>query len=222
VVQAGNGREGLDALAKERPTLITLDLFMPEMDGFTFLEEKALHAEYAGIPVIVISAVADQLDASPLSADAVLSKPVRRSDLLELVNSIVDLDGNQGRPKVLLVDYDPKAIKIISSYLPADRLEVLSAYGGRDGLETALAERPDIIVLDLMMPDMSGFEVLRELKQDSRTRAIPVIVLTAKILTEDERTQLKLQVEVVAEKGRAGRDQILREVETILGRYGKS
>jgi CheY-like chemotaxis protein len=212
----------LDALKKERPVLITLDLFMPEMNGFTFLEEKSLHPEYAGIPVIVISAVADQFNSTPLTADAVLSKPVRRSDLLEIVQSIVNFNEKQGRPKILLVDDDPKAIKIISSYLPSERLEVLSAYGGRDGLDAAKTELPDIIVLDLMMPDMSGFEVLHELKQDSKTRNIPVIILTAKILTEGERSLLKEKVEVVAEKGRAGKDQILREVESILGRYKKS
>ena len=219
---AYNGREGLEALAEDKPDLITLDLLMPEMDGFAFLEEKARRPEFANVPVIVISAIADRDTGIPLVADAILSKPLRRQELMQALGDIIRLDDPNRRPKVLLVDDDPKAIRIISSYLPSDSMEVLAAFGGADGLEAARLELPDLILLDLMMPDFSGFDVLRELKRDDSTRRIPVIILTAKILTTEERTTLQEQVELVAEKGKAGKEQIVAEVNAILGRYRKA
>ncbi len=223
VALAHNGREALQAMEERLPDLVTLDLLMPEMNGFAFLEAKAQRPEFAGVPVMVLSSVADQMEGSPLAADAVLRKPIRRAELMKVVDGILPRAGEKGekkaRPKLLVVDDDPKAIKIVSSYLPTERFEVLTAFGGVDGLELARAELPDLLVLDLMMPDMSGFEVLAALKRDEATRAIPVIVLTAKILTQQERDRLISQVAAIAEKGKANRDMLVIEINRILRRY---
>ncbi len=218
---AGNGREALALMQEEMPALITLDLLMPEMDGFAFLEAKAGKPEYAHIPVMVLSAVADQMEGSPLAADAVLNKPIRRSALLPLIDSLLPASAKKDsqRSKILLVDDDPKAIKVVSSYLPDDQYEVISAFGGADGIELAKAELPDLVVLDLMMPEVSGFEVLTALKQDDKTRVIPVIILTAKLLSHEERQQLQNQVAAIAEKGKASRELLTSEIERILRRY---
>ncbi len=114
-----------------------------------------------------------------------------------------------------------KAIKIVTSYLPEQQYEILSAFGGADGIELARAEKPDLIVLDLMMPEVSGFDVLTALKQDSETRNIPVIILTAKILSQKERQRLQHQVASIAEKGNASRELLTGEIERILLRYRK-
>lgn len=220
VARASNGREALERMAEEPPQLITLDLLMPEMDGFAFLEAKERHADYREIPVVVLSAVTDQMEGRALSAEAVLPKPIRRRDLLTAVAALIECD-EKVRPKVLVVDDDPKAIKIITSYLPRDRFEVLGALCGGDGLELAQMERPDLILLDLMMPDISGFEVLRELRRHSDTERIPVIVLTAKVLTADERRHLEAQVAMVAEKGRTDRHKLLAEIEHVIERYAR-
>ena len=220
VVLAVNGREALEEMKRQPPDLIVLDLLMPEMNGFAFLEAKAQNREFASIPVMILSAVADQTEGTPLSADAILRKPIRRAELLGSLEKLLPAGAKrQGRAKLLVVDDDPKALKIVGSYLPKDRYQVLTAMGGADGLELARSERPDLLVLDLMMPDMSGFDVLAALKRDEDTRAIPVIILTAKILTEQERERLESQVAAIAEKGKASREKLLGEIERILRRY---
>jgi len=223
VVLVGNGREALEQMQNEPPDLITLDLMMPEMDGFAFLEAKANLSGYSSIPVMVLSSVAERMEGSPLAADAVLNKPVRRAELLSLLDKLLPSWHNQDGvlPQVLLVDDDPKAIKIVTSYLPDERYEIISAFGGEDGIELAKAERPDLIILDLMMPDVSGFEVLTALKDDENTRQIPVIVLTAKLLSEQERQCLQKQVALIAEKGKASSYMLTGEIERVLRRYQK-
>lgn len=220
VVRAINGKEALERMAEERPQLITLDLLMPKMDGFAFLEAKNRHLEYSNIPVVVLSAITDQLEGHTLSAEAVLAKPIRRQELLSTVKELAGKAARE-RPRVLVVDDDPKAIKIITSYLPKDRFEVLGAFGGGDGLELARMELPDVILLDLMMPDMSGFEVLMALRKDAATRDIPVIVLTAKILTGEERRKLENQVALVVEKGQTDHQKLLAEIQGLTERYCK-
>ncbi len=221
VAMASNGHEGLEQMQNEIPDLITLDLLMPEMDGFTFLESKGNKPEYAHIPVMVLSSIADQFDGLPLAAEAVLRKPIRRSELLPLINSLLPSwnESDGGRPTLLLVDDDPKAIKIVSSYLPDEHYEVISAFGGVDGIELAKAERPDLIILDLMMPEVDGFQVLSVLKEDEKTRGIPVVILTAKLLSNKEREMLQSHVAAIAQKGNASREMLTAEIERILRRY---
>lgn len=218
IVRAANGNEALECMKQAVPALITLDLLMPEMDGFAFMEEKSQHPEWVGIPVVVMSAISDQLNGQPISASAVLRKPIQRSELVDTLTSILP-SFDEERPKILVVDDDPKAVKVISTYLPDEQFEVITAFGGRDGLDAVRFEKPNLIILDLMMPDMSGFEVLQELRSNPATAEIPVIVLTAKILTDDEQQLLKKQVAMVAEKGRADREMVLKEVQRIFTRY---
>lgn len=137
--------------------------------------------------------------------------------MLNLVTKLMKKPARAGRPVVLLVDDDPKAIKIISSYFEDETFEVLKEYGGREGLETARARRPDFIVLDLMMPEMNGFQVLDELKKNEATWEIPVVILTAKVLTNEERDKLISEVGGIFEKGRLDKDLFLEVVNRLLG-----
>ncbi len=218
VMEAANGKMALDAMLGSKPDLITLDLMMPEMDGFTFLDEKSKHAAYAGIPVVIVSGIAGDLTGVVLSANAFLKKPVRRDELLSIVTSLVPKPGKGGKFKILIIDDDPKAITILSTYLTRDRYSLVKAYGGQEGLEAAAANRPDLIVLDLMMPEMNGFEVLDRLRSNEETRGTPVVVLTAKILTSDERKMLSSKVQMIVEKGRFHKDVFLREVRSLISK----
>jgi CheY-like chemotaxis protein len=216
VLQASNGQAALDFMRHSKPDIITLDLMMPEMDGFAFIEKKSENPDFADIPVIIISAIAEESKGDTLSADAFLRKPVRRQEMITLVESLLGSVKGGGRPKILLIDDDPKAIKIISSYFTDGSCEVLKEYSGRDGIEAAITRRPDLIVLDLMMPGMNGFEVLKELKNNDATRDIPVVILTAKILMNEERKELQSGVETIFEKEPSSRDALLRSIEMLL------
>lgn len=219
---ARNGYEGIESLQRDTPNMIILDLLMPEMDGFAFLEHKGSMPQYAHIPVMVLSAVSEQMEGSPLAADAVLGKPVHRSEILSLIEKILPTQNRERKPikpKLLLVDDDPKAIKIISSYLTQENYEVIAAFNGIDGIELAKTELPDIIILDLIMPEVSGFEVLTALKSEARTRNIPVFILTAKLLSFEEHEKLKDQVDAIASKGHASRELLISEITRILKGY---
>jgi PAS domain S-box-containing protein len=218
---ANNGKEALEILSDDTPDLITLDLLMPTMDGIEFLEEKDKRPELANVPVMLISAAADELGKHAVTADAVLSKPIKRAQILSLINNLLNLkpNGDKSKLKVLVVDDDPNAIKIVTSYLVHERYNIISALSGIDGLELAQSDRPDIIVLDLMMPEMSGFQVVSALKENQDTRDIPVIILTAKLLSAEDREQLSGHVAAIAEKGKVDREALINQIEQTFKRY---
>ncbi|MDH4099458.1 MAG: response regulator [Nitrospirota bacterium] len=217
VTQAFDGKDALDKLAQNKVDLITLDLMMPEMDGFEFLDAKARNKQLAAIPVIIVSAMGQDGQGRHLGANAFLAKPVERFDLVKLAGSLMKKRRAGEKGRILVVDDDPRAVKIISSYLEGENYEATSAYSGQEGIEYTASWRPDLIVLDLMMPDMSGFEVLDHLKRNDSTRAIPVVIMTAKILTAEERNGLMGRVENIFSKGAVSRNDFLREVDVLIG-----
>ena len=221
VTLAANGPAALDEMRQSRPDLITLDMMMPDMDGFEFLNEKANLPECMDIPVLIVSGMDDAEKGLSLGANAIVRKPIKKRDFLDVIKSI-DIKSQAGiKPDVLVVDDDPKAVKIISSYFDASTYQVVKAYDGAEALEAVERNRPDLIVLNLTMPVMNGFEVIDRLKKDKKTRDIPIIVLTAKILTGRERQKLMRHVQAIKEKGSFNRDRFLTEVETLLGRIIK-
>ncbi|KJU81278.1 Signal transduction histidine kinase [Candidatus Magnetobacterium bavaricum] len=221
VMFASNGKEALELMSQSKPALICLDLMMPEMDGFAFLDAKATNHEFADIPVIVVSSIAESIKGTSLSANAFLKKPVSRHEILTLVSSLAGSAKKDAKLKILLIDDDPKAVKIISSYFDLNAYEILKEYGGKEGLYTAIVRKPDFIVLDLMMPEMNGFEVLQELKQNEGTRDIPVVIMTAKVLTKEERQHLQSKVVTIFEKGQSNKDDFLRNIESMLQKKGR-
>lgn len=216
VIQAANGREGLELMSSTRPDLITLDMMMPETDGLTFLDLKAQMSEFSDIPVLVISAAADSDKIGAMGVRAVLRKPLRQGELMQVISTLGLQAPEGGKVKILLIDDDPRAIKIISSYFNNADYEIHKEYGGRAGVETARREKPDVIVLDLMMPDMNGFQVLEELKKQQDTCDIPVIILSAKLLTNEERAVLASQVQIVVGKAQLSRDDFVKELQRLL------
>jgi PAS domain S-box-containing protein len=194
------------ALAAQQPlALITLDIMLPNMDGWEFLSRLKQLPALGNIPVVIISIVADRTKGFALGAAAVMQKPISRQ---ELYASLVDLGlfplPQGGALKVLVVDDDPKAVEIVAVRILSLSCTVLRAYGGREAIAVAQAERPDLIVLDLMMPELNGFEVVEALNQHPNTARIPIIVVTAKQITADDR--IKLHGYVTTIMGKAGFD----------------
>jgi len=218
VAQAFDGGTALDMMKTARPDIITLDIIMPGMGGFRFLEEKANNPEFADIPVIIVTSVSEKGKGLHLGAAAFVRKPVSRNELLSIISSLGLDEKNLGKARILVIDDDPKAVKIISSYFDSADFAVSKAYGGEEGLDIAMNEIPDLIVLDLMMPGMNGFEVLDRLKRNEATRDIHVIIMTAKLLTKREREQLASQAEMVAEKGKFQKDEFVKQVKNLISK----
>jgi len=199
------------------PDLITLDILLPGMDGWDFLARLKNESVHTHIPVVIISIVADGNKGMSLGASTVLQKPVSAD---ELALALADLGFVQpaSAATVLVIDDDPKAVEIISTYLEKAGYTVLRAYGGEEGLQVAQSHQPELIILDLMMPGIGGFEIVDTLKSGPKTAQIPIIVLTAKYLSPDDRKALNGHVLQIVEKSQFNHGNFISEVHRALGK----
>ncbi|HEX5803667.1 MAG TPA: response regulator [Azospira sp.] len=221
VRHAATAQAGLDLLAREKPTVIILDILLPDIDGWELLARlKQPDSPAAGVPVVIVSIVADTNKGFALGASAVLQKPASRDDLLLAVTRRSPALAQ--RPlKVLVVDDDPKAVELLAAYLAEPGYRVLRAYGGSEGIAMARRERPDLLVLDLMMPDINGFEVVEALKGDPQTAAIPIVVVTARTLSAQDRETLNGFVAATMEKSSFNHGRFAGEVRRALAADGR-
>ena len=220
VLHAASAEEAL-ALAERQPlALITLDIMLPDMDGWQFLERLKQIPTLRGIPVVIISIVADAAKGAVLGASAVMQKPISRQ---ELYDSLVGLGlfplGADQILKVLVVDDDPKAVELIAVRIKGLASSVLRAYGGREAIDAARRELPDLIVLDLMMPDVNGFDVVQALQDHEATASIPVLVVTAKHITASDRARLNGYVMTILEKADFNRERFVSEVRRAMSGF---
>ena len=171
-------------LAPQQPlSLITLDIQLPDMNGWEFLLRLRENHSLARVPVVIIAGAPEKNVALTRGAACVLQKPVSRA---ELKACLVDLDLHPANTRirtVLVVDNDPKMVEAIATLLPVPDYAVVRAYGGGEAIELAQRLRPDLILLDLMMPDVSGFDVVEALQANGDTARIPILVVTAKQIT---------------------------------------
>ncbi|MDQ3068859.1 MAG: PAS domain S-box protein [Acidobacteriota bacterium] len=217
VLHAASAEAAL-AIALQQPlSLITLDIMLPNMDGWEFLSRVKQMPELGRTPVVIISIVADRNRGFALGAAAVMQKPLSRQ---ELYDSLVDLGLfpiAQGRTlKVLIVDDDPKAIDLVAVRILDLASSVLRASGGREAIEIARRELPDLIVLDLMMPDVNGFDVVEALQLRPDTARIPILVLTAKRIAASDREQLSQYVAAIMEKAEFDGTRFIAEVRRAM------
>jgi PAS domain S-box-containing protein len=200
VVHAASAEEALIVAAQQPLTLITLDIMMPNMDGWEFLARIKQAPDLRRIPVVIISIAADRDKGFSLGAAAVMQKPILRQ---ELYDSLVDLQllpvASGTTLKVLIVDDEPKAVDLIALRIAGLATTVLRAYGGREAIDIARRELPNAIILDLMMPEVNGFDVVLALNADPDTARIPILVVTAKQITNDDRAQLSRYVATIME-----------------------
>jgi CheY-like chemotaxis protein len=213
VLHAATAEEAL-VLATQQPlALITLDIMLPNMDGWEFLSRIKQLPPLSSVPVVIISIVADPNRGFALGAAAVMQKPISRQ---ELYHSLVGLGLFPLEPnatlRILVVDDDPKAVELVAVQLKDYASVVLRAYGGRDAIDTAQRELPDLIVLDLMMPDVNGFDVVAALQDRAETARIPVLIVTSKPITAQDRSKLNGYVLAIMDKAGFDRDRFIGEV----------
>jgi PAS domain S-box-containing protein len=217
VLHAASAEAALVLAVQQPLSLITLDIMLPNMDGWEFLSRIKQVPNLRRIPVVIISIVADSKRGFSLGAAAVMQKPISRQELYE---SLVDLGLfplSLGHTlKVLVVDDDPKAVELIAVRILGLASTVLRAYGGREAIDTARRERPDLIVLDLMMPDVSGFDVVDALHEDPDTANIPILVVTAKQISAADRAKLRGSVVTIMEKTGFDPDRFTQEVRRAM------
>lgn len=201
VVTASNGEDGLRRARELRPAAITLDVFMPGMDGWSVLDVMKADPALAGIPVILVTISDDRRRACLLGAAEFLQKPVEPE---RMVAALQRLMPDQLNGPLLVVDDDPAsrdvAVRVLRKYF-ANRTEVVEADNGRTALACVARQKPGLILLDLTMPEMDGFEFIAALREVEAWRAIPIMVLTAREVTAEERHRLSGSVSRILRKG---------------------
>jgi CheY-like chemotaxis protein/anti-sigma regulatory factor (Ser/Thr protein kinase) len=215
VVTAGGGQEGLRLVRELQPAAVTLDIMMPDLDGWTVLAAIKGDPALAGIPVVLMSIVDQKNRGYALGAADYLVKPVDRTKLVKTLTGICG--STAGR--ALLVDDDDVVRRSVRQALEPIGWKVTEAENGQVAIKSLTAARPDVIILDLMMPKMDGFEFLDELRGRPDWQDIPVVVITAKELTQQERMRLNGGVERIIQK--SDRDEMLRQLSREIGRCVK-
>jgi signal transduction histidine kinase/DNA-binding response OmpR family regulator len=218
VRRATSAEEALELSIDFTPDLITVDIMLPGIDGWDFLSRIKQLPSWADVPVVVVSVAADRGTGLSLGAAAVMTKPIDRAQFSNELRRLGFAPADAQNVSVLVIDDDPQAVDLVSMYLTQIGHKVLRAYGGREGVELAKRFLPDLLVLDVFMPDMSGIEVVDELKSDASTAAIPVIIITGKRLSSDERAQLNGHILSVVDKNEFNHGRFATEVRRALSR----
>jgi CheY-like chemotaxis protein len=218
VALARHAEDGLQAAREQQPQAIVLDVILPGMDGWDMLAKLKQQPETANIPVVIVSITDEPKRGFALGAAQVLVKPVTQDDLLAALAAIGLFEAPEGRGRVLVVDDDPKAVTLVCKHLEAVGFQALAAYGGQEALDLVRREAPDAIVLDLMMPHVSGFDVVEALALRSETAEIPILVLTAQLVSAQDRELLRGRVQRIMEKSQFHAASLIAEVKRALAK----
>jgi adenylate cyclase len=213
VVTAAGGLEGLRRAKELRPIAITLDVMMPDLDGWSVLAALRQDAELAEIPVIMVTILDEPRRAVALGAAGYLSKPIDRERLRRLVGRF----RSPARPtRILLVEDDESQRDRVRSWLADQEWVVQEAANGREALARMREQRPDMILLDLMMPEMDGFALVAALQKEPGWRDIPVIVITARDLEAGDRERLNSGVNSVLVKDMFRPDELVGRIRRLV------
>ncbi len=217
MVHAASGREGLRLARKARPDAITLDIIMPEMDGWAVLSELKTDPELCDIPVILVTILGDRDMGFALGAADYLAKPIDPRALLRVLERH---RAENRHAEVLVVDDDPAAREVLRRTLAREGWRVAEAGDGREALARLEggAAPPAVVLLDLMMPEVDGFQVLETMRRSEAWREIPVVVVTAKALSRHELDWLRANAEKVVHKGAYERKELVRVVHDMIAR----
>jgi signal transduction histidine kinase/CheY-like chemotaxis protein len=215
VITAANGIEGLKRAREAHPAAITLDVMMPDLDGWTVLAALKGDPALADIPVILVTIVDEKARGFALGATDYMVKPIDRERLASVLRGLC---GDRPAPHALVIEDDEATASVIRQTLERTGWSVARAEHGRSGLERVAERRPDVIVLDLMMPEMNGFDFLDALRGNPDWRGIPVLVLTAMDLSAEDRHRLNGEVERILQKGASAREELLDEIGRVLTR----
>ena len=211
VITAADGIEGLARAREHHPAAITLDIMMPGLDGWTVLAALKGDPDLADIPVVLVTIVDEKQRGYSLGVVEHLVKPIDRDRLVSILQQLCGTAGH-----LLLVEDDGDIRSMMQRSLVAAGWTITEAENGRVALQRMAERRPDAVVLDLVMPEMDGFEFLAALRARDEWRTVPVVVVTARDLTDADRQRLNGGVDRIVQKGGYAGDDLLREVADAL------
>ncbi len=212
-------RTGTEALAKaieRKPAAITLDILLPDLDGWEVLTRLKREAPTSDIPVVVVSVVDNPELGIALGALDYFVKPVPAKELISRLSRFKFGRKAGEKPKILVVDDEVANREWLKRILEPAGFAVIQARGGREAIDLAKSRKPDLVMLDLMMPEVTGFDVVEALRSDDATKSTPIMVLTAKHLNESDIRQLNGHVSTILKRGSTGASDLLGLLRQIV------
>jgi CheY-like chemotaxis protein len=219
VASVPEGKNVLEIAKKLKPEIITLDVFLPDINGWLVLRQLKNDPETALIPVIIISMTNYNELGIALGATYSFTKPVKKAELITSLREITT-KFELKNPKVLIIDDDENTVELLNSMLEPDGFEIIKAYSGKEGIEKLFSEKkPDILILDLLMPEISGFDVISSLRANENTKNLPLIVCTSGEFTEKNieelNNELKGYLISILKKGTFGRKELINKIKQL-------
>jgi DNA-binding response OmpR family regulator len=208
--------DGIDGIKRAKellPSVIVLDIQMPEMDGWNVLTKLKEDSELSKIPVIILSMIDDKNKGYSLGTAEYLLKPIDRNQLNSVLKKYLD---ERNCSEILIIDDDPQQRELLGSILEKNNFNVREAENGKIGFQKITEKQPDLIILDLMMPEMDGFELLNKIDENFSWQSIPIIVLSAKYLTNQDRLQLNNRVQKLFTKGLYSPDKLIDQIISLI------
>ncbi len=222
VVVAANAREGLDRARELTPDAITLDLLLPDSDGWSVLKELKADATTTEIPIIVVSLLDDSGKGFALGASEYLVKPVDSGDLLQAIYRCVSQEATrEDGAMALIIDDNSENLKWMHEVLAREGFEVMTSTGGMDGLSKVWGQRPDLIVLDLLMAGADGVELIEQLNRNPETAEIPIVALAAGDLDDEGRDRVRVELTRLAKQRSFDRGSFITLTKSLLKGEGK-
>jgi two-component system alkaline phosphatase synthesis response regulator PhoP len=223
---ASDGLQCMEKIRQETPKLLILDMMMPRMDGFAVIRELRADPQYAGLPIIILTTVIEdaayrryELETGiAMDVQAYIEKPAHPDELLRHVSAVVD------QPYIIVADDDPDILEAITTILESQPYQIATAIDGTRCLELVRKRKPDLLILDLLMPRMDGFAVLRALRSEPTYAGLPIMILTT-VVEDASRRRYELEtgqdmvVEAYLQKPVAP-DELLRLVGAALEKVG--
>lgn len=211
--------EGAVEKAKEiKPVAITLDIMMPKKDGWQVMKELKNTPETQDIPVIILSIVDNKKLGFSLGAAEYIVKPVEKDVLLRKLRN---LEKTAMIRRVLVVDNEPDKVELIGDVLREAGYQIAMAYNNKDAIKSIQDFRPDLIVLNLTMPDVIGFDVIEYIKTEEGVKDIPLIIITHKDLTEKEIDELNGRIQGILNKGVLTEEDLVKELKSTISKVSK-
>lgn len=216
VATVKNGDDAIATIRKMEPFAVILDVMLPGKDGWQILQELKSDPELKEIPIIMATMVDNQELGFALGATDYLTKPIDRTSLVKKLDHITNANKRHRKPvTILCIDDHADVLELLNGILETGGYSALTANSGKEGIEKAIAYRPDMIILDLMMPDMDGFEVAQALKSNVATSDIPICILTAKDISVEERIELAGKIESVMQKSFFTKEDLLMHIRDL-------
>lgn len=215
VAHAYDGTEAVKKASEIKPFAIILDIMLPGKDGWEVLQDIRLLPQTKDIPVIIYSVIENKGLGFALGATDYLTKPVDRKTLITRLNEILSNKKKSRVVNVMVADDNPDAVELFASMLEPEGFNVIKAYGGKDAIEKAEEVRLDAIFLDLMMPDIDGFEVVSKMKSMPSACEIPIFIVTAKDITIEDRLKLAGRIERIYQKSHFSKEDLIGQIKTL-------